>query len=108
MLKIYQADSVEDMAHVNELNREYLNWLKSKAKEIFDVELDIESKYDQDVSRLDEFDLPQGRLLLAEYDSQIAGMGCIRKILEGVCEIKRLYVRSTFRGKSIARRCSIH
>jgi GNAT superfamily N-acetyltransferase len=52
---------------------------------------------------LEKFSPPHGRLLLAEYEGQVAGLTCMRRIRESIGEIKRMYVRPEFRGKGIGR-----
>ena len=55
------------------------------------------------MQNLDKFYPPEGKLLLAESDNQLAGIACLRKIKEDICEVKRMYVREEFRGTGIGR-----
>ena len=46
---------------------------------------------------------PEGYLLLASLNGEAAGCIAYRKIGEGICEMKRMYVSDAFRGQGIGR-----
>jgi putative acetyltransferase len=95
-LKITQAQTPEQVAAVRELFLEYAQSLNfSLCFQSFDQEL---------ASLPGDYAPPSGRLLLAEFNGGRAGCVALHRLADGICEMKRLYVRPEFRGHKIGRR----
>lgn len=90
-----QAESPAQIAQARELFLEYAKSLNfSLCFQSFDKEL---------ASLPGDYSPPEGRLLLAEYQCQLAGCVALHKLEADVCEMKRLYLRLQFRGKGLGR-----
>ena len=94
-LRIIPATSPAQIAQIRELFLEYASSLGfSLCFQNFDQELrTLPGDYAQ----------PEGRLLLAEYEGQLAGCVALHKLESDICEMKRLYLRPQFRGNGLGR-----
>ena len=60
--------------------------------------------FDRELANLPgDYAPPDGRLLLASQDEQLAGCIAMRKLGPQVCEMKRLFVRREFRGAGLGK-----
>jgi GNAT superfamily N-acetyltransferase len=98
MLNIVQAENSEQIAIARELMVEYSTKLG--------VDLCFQG-FEEEMRVLPgKYAPPSGRLLLALWDGKPAGVIALRpmgKKTEGLCEMKRLFVRPEFRGHGIGR-----
>jgi len=95
VLTLAQAESPAQIAQARELFLEYAQSLGfSLCFQNFDHEL---------AGLPGDYAPPDGRLLLAEYEGQLAGCVALHELEAGICEMKRLYLRPRFRGKGLGR-----
>lgn len=94
-MKIIQAQTENHIREARILFREYETALG--------VDLCFQS-FEEELANLPgKYAPPDGLLMLAADDSDVAGCAAMRKIGEHVCEIKRLFVRPQYRGMGIGR-----
>lgn len=93
----------EKIQEVKTLFSEYTDMLVA-GDSTFQNYLDLQN-YDEELNHLEhKYGSPWGRLYLAYWEGKLAGCVGLRKMDEASCEMKRLYVRPTFRGKQIGSR----
>jgi len=91
----HQAASPHDIAQARELFLEYAQSLGfSLCFQNFETEL---------AHLPGDYAPPGGRLLLAEYEGQLAACVALHKLDADICEMKRLYLRPQFRGRGLGR-----
>jgi GNAT superfamily N-acetyltransferase len=96
LTEIIRAQSAENIEHARQLFKEYAAWLE--------IDLCFQN-FDKELASLPgAYAWPDGRLLLVLVDTQLAGCVALRKIGDGTCEMKRLFLRQAFRGKGLGRK----
>lgn len=87
---------------------EYSDMLGEKGGEPMRQCLAVQN-YDEELQHLEEkYGLPKGRIFLVRCDGQDAGCIAIRYFEEGVCELKRVYLRPEYRGSGVGRQMMEH
>lgn len=98
-MKLLHVEAPEDLSHIRELLTEYAASLGyDLGFQGFDEEL---------VGLPGAYAPPDGRLLLALCDTHPAGCVALRSLGDGICEMKRLYVRPAFCGKGVGRALAV-
>ena len=94
-LRIVEVCDDEDLERIRELFREYARDLP------FDLSF---QSFEEELKGLPgRYAAPSGRMLLAKCADAFVGCVALRQIGEGICEMKRLFVRPALRGNGIGK-----
>src|SRR5262249_39854399 len=100
MIELIHVESEPGLTEIRKLFREYQRYLG------FDLGF---QGFERELAQLPgEYAAPDGRLILCEFEGTPAGCIAIKPIGPAVCEMKRLFVGSAFRGHGLGRRLSMH
>lgn len=103
------TDPVTHRPELIALNVEYMQWVLAGVEEAFGTppqEVLGQSIADYVAAKIESVcgaPPPQGLFYLVRLDGQLAGMGGLRRLRDGVAELKRVYVRPTCRGARLGR-----
>jgi len=91
----------ENKKELSVLFEEYTNMLVQRDARV--AQYLLMQNYADELAHMDtKYGLPRGRLYIAWDGEEAAGCIALRDMGEGICEMKRLYVRPKFRGMGIS------
>ena len=98
MPEFVTAATEDDFREARRLLREY--------EDFVEVDLCFQG-FEEELGNLEQvYGPPGGRFLLLRQGGQTAGCVALRDLGNGICEMKRLFLRSKFRGKGLGRLCA--
>ena len=107
---IHEASSEHDYSAFSQLIGEYVSWLRSRYVQdnwIITEVLDKQSLSSELQNLSTMYGSANGRAFLAVCDNEVRGCGAYRRLADGTCEMKRLFVPVRFQGAGLGRRiCS--
>ena len=96
----------EHPAEIEELFREYTDMLVA-GDPVFASYLELQS-FDEELRHLEgKYAPPEGCLYLLCVDGQNAGCGGMKRLDESRCELKRMYIRPSFRRMGLGRELAL-
>ncbi|MES2102489.1 MAG: GNAT family N-acetyltransferase [Pseudomonadota bacterium] len=107
LLNFKLADSGLDRDDILNISNEYMSWVASGIEASFGISeanflgMSIPAYVESAIDKVCSDRPPRGAFYLVELNGEIAGMVGLRRLRDGVAEIKRLYVRPQFRGKRL-------
>jgi len=101
MIRIINAQTEDHYQKVRNLFRQYADSL--------DFDLEFQGFSEELATLPGKYAIPEGCILLAEDSGQFVGCVALRPLEDNICEMKRLFVRSDYRGRGIGRMlaCSV-
>lgn len=104
---IIEARTPADYGSFGALIVEYVQWCRARYREQAWLVEEVFSYQSLDGELQDlasAYGPPRGRTFLALRDAQVCGAGAYRRLADGSCEMKRLFVPDRCRGQGTGRR----
>jgi len=83
---------------------EYLRWVADVARSSYGLAFDVDAMVRSDLEDASKFYPPTGRFYLVRHADAYVGVGCLKRLAEGLGEVQRMYVQPHVRGVGAGRR----
>ncbi len=101
------ASTAEDFQAFGEIVGAYVDWCRERYREdawFVERVFGHQSLEDELAELSAAYAPPRGKTLLLIQDGEVCGGGAYRRLPDGTCEMKRLFVHDRFKGQGIGRR----
>jgi GNAT superfamily N-acetyltransferase len=103
MAEFVQYDNERHREQFFELNMEYLTWIRTEVTQRYCGDMyrgrpSVRQYVESALPKFIDSKQPEGIVLILEIDGVVVSMGALRKLEEGIAEIKRMYIRPEQRG----------
>lgn len=102
--EVVSPENINQITAVKELVWEYFHWGNSISIEQRGFDFNIQRMFINFTENLDQYRKPQGILFLIRNETHAIGTGGYRKIETTTSELKRMYIRETFRNHGLGSR----
>jgi GNAT superfamily N-acetyltransferase len=94
-----------------DLNEEYLSWIVEQVREHYGLDIaaqapdgmSIREYAERSIEDVLDLSPPRGICYLLREEEEFVGMGAIREVRPGVCEIKRMYIKPGYQGRGFGK-----
>jgi len=97
-LKLVPVETAQQREAARVLLVEYLRWVGDIARSSYGLSFDVEAMARSDIEDRSKFYPPTGRFYLVRHDEHDIGIGCLKRLAQGVGEIQRMYIQPHVRG----------
>jgi ribosomal protein S18 acetylase RimI-like enzyme len=95
---------------VVDLSENYFNWMACELQKNYNIDVypiigvTLQDYVENNVDEFASSILTDGVLYLIQVEDKIVGMGALRKLKEGIGEIKRMYIKPEYQGKGLGKK----
>jgi ribosomal protein S18 acetylase RimI-like enzyme len=95
---------------VVDLSQNYFDWMACELQKNYDIDVypiigvTLQDYVENNVDEFASSILTDGVLYLIQVEDKIVGMGALRKLKEGIGEIKRMYIKPEYQGKGLGKK----